>query len=1759
MNARDFVLAVMIALLALASATTVPWVVSASLPPHTGETQTTQVVHSGDVNPSYASLNVYISPAQALVYSGGSETFTAGISPANLFLSGTSYSWSLSSSDAGTLQSQGRVVVFTASPTTSQETVTLQLTVQALDTGLGNFPVSGSATDAIQIIPTLQTGPLFTTPNPASPGSQITLSIQVQGGEPPFQLSYDCGDGIVVSSNLAALGTATIQHVYSTGTYTPSVTVTDQSGRSVTESSESTLVVTTSLAVAIQAPGGSDVGHSLSVSATVAGGEPPYTFQWSNSEGGGSTGSGQWSFVPETAGSLGVSVSVTDALGDTTSANTATIDIAPSPSLSLYSSLPTADLGTPLPIVASISGGIGPYTLSWTDVAEEASFQTMVSDSGSLPIPYSFQQTGTVVLSATLSDSTGASTHITETVGAVVAPPKVSLTVDPATPTVGVAFEVYGTVNGGTAPYSYTYAFAGSVTSLAPLQGTLGAPGIVDWSGVLPATGPVSVELIVKDASGGVSTAITPISGVGPLLAHLLITVPHGQIGELLPAQIEILGGTPPYSFTLTGTDGEAQSGLLNGPGWQGLDLQPTVPGNVTYTLSVTDQEGHSISVLSTVRIAPALTASLSWDRAYVDAGQSLPVFVNVSGGWPPYTAEISQEQGTPVLIGPFLRSSNSTLFFPRAGTFDVSLEVADSTGVETTSASPVTVAPDPAASVQVTSLKTEVGVYDTFSIVVVSGTGPFNETLCFGDGNSSHGPTALHTYARPGTYLVNASVRDAAGNSVEAPAVAVTVVADPQVLALLPSPFADQGHSVAFGSEVEFGTPPYSFAWNFGDGTGSLEADPSHTYSQTGLFRATLTVTDALGVSASSPVLNLSVAASPLLSLVANQTRVDVGQAFQARAVQIGGSFPSTVTWAFGDGSGTGGTSVLHEFAAAGTYTLSVTDTDGAGVVVQSSLQVQVSSPLSSRGVTATSKALESGVPTVLSEASYGGTGPLELDWTVGAVRAQGVDLFNLSVTPAAAGILNGSVNVTDAAGIRTCVTFTFAVWPALSLNLSAAEARGEVGVPLLLRSAITGGVGPYSFSYTLPAGTATGGNLSTLAVLPSSAGELYVSVTVTDALGVSTSAALSVGIASPLQVSIPGVTVLADAGIPLAIPCLFSGGSGHLQISTETAGGGDLNGTVVDFATPGTYPVVVWAADSDGAVAMAGANVTVEAPLTATFTSSPSEVAVGSTLRFAIATEGGAGLVTTTWSIPGLGSWNGDEANITFARSGTFHLSVATVDGAGGRVSLSDNITAWNDTLSVEVNSSTTVGIAPFAPHLQVGTQGGDSTLSLSMTIDGVPYANLTSWPSGTEWDSEPLFTVPGTYQITVRATDDIGGSAQANLDLNVCSPLEAPQLGSAGLATTAGVPLQLTLQDPPGDCAGTQVLTTWWGPGISSAQANSAIFENNASGTMVDHVSTLLSAVEGPVLQNLTVPVVVRVFPGDAQRLAQVPTAPVGVAGHNLTVTFAAVDAFGNANTSFNGSLQLSPMSGGKTLMAYFEQGVARYVFTDNRSGTEQYAVLSPLGPVPNLVIHWWADSSHVVLRVLSFDSVRSNLYLNVSVTDEYGNPLSNVSINATVPGENPVAVNATNGYALFVLPGAGSATSVLLQGPGGAETVLTIGQGESDPAGGLLPAAAGIAIFVALLGTFLFLRRRGKKSGEEERPAAKADDSLVRLLSKWPGEDRASLIEMAGEEKISQSAVEEGLSSLEKNGKAERFTDEEGVERWKLTQPAQEVSP
>ncbi len=231
-----------------------------------------------------------------------------------------------------------------------------------------------------------------------------------------------------------------------------------------------------------------------------------------------------------------------------------------------------------------------------------------------------------------------------------------------------------------------------------------------------------------------------------------------------------------------------------------------------------------------------------------------------------------------------------------------------------------------------------------------------------FGDATPPVGPqaspTAAHTYTAVGTYTVTVTVTDTGGlSSTTSATVDATATTDaPPIAALTVTPssgtvdlMVTADGSSSTDADV---TPIASYAFDFGDGTAvgpQPDATSSHTYASPGAYTVTLTVRDTAGL-ASTATAQVTVADNPpsltlKVSPVNGTAPLDVTAT--ASASDTDATPVAAYTFDFGDGSATVGpettASATHTYATPGTYTVTVTVTDTAGLTATASRQVKV------------------------------------------------------------------------------------------------------------------------------------------------------------------------------------------------------------------------------------------------------------------------------------------------------------------------------------------------------------------------------------------------------------------------------------------------------------------------------------------------------------------------------------------------------------------------------------------------------------------------------------------------------------------------------------------------------------------------------------------------------------------------------------------------------------------------------------------------
>jgi len=174
---------------------------------------------------------------------------------------------------------------------------------------------------------------------------------------------------------------------------------------------------------------------------------------------------------------------------------------------------------------------------------------------------------------------------------------------------------------------------------------------------------------------------------------------------------------------------------------------------------------------------------------------------------------------------------------------------------------------------------------------------------------------------------------------------------------------------TVEFGVNVSNGEGPYSFDWNFDDGTTEEDNTDNrvlHTFSSAGTYNVTVVATDSLNNAGSaSIVIDVVAAAEPdaaieqelaaepfAANIVSNGTEGVAPATFELSANVTGDSEePYSYVWNFDDGEeveeeGEDGQDVVHTFSEPGTYVVTLTVTSDDDQTSSDSIEIQVREP---------------------------------------------------------------------------------------------------------------------------------------------------------------------------------------------------------------------------------------------------------------------------------------------------------------------------------------------------------------------------------------------------------------------------------------------------------------------------------------------------------------------------------------------------------------------------------------------------------------------------------------------------------------------------------------------------------------------------------------------------------------------------------------------------------------------------------------------
>ena len=822
-------------------------------------------------------------------------------------------------------------------------------------------------------------------------GANGSATVSVSGGTAPYSYSW----------NTTPIQTGATASGLVAGTYV--VTITDANGCSV-----STSVVITqpalSLSASISAQTNVDCFGNMNGSATVSvsGGTAPYSYSWNTipaQTGATASGLAAGTYI----------VSIVDANGCQASASV--IISGPTASLSASISAQTnvncfgSANGS---ATVSVSGGTAPYSYSWNTIPA----QTGATASG--------LAAGTYIVTVTDANGCSASASV------VITEPASSLSASLDAQTNVTCFggndgSATITVNGGTAPYSYSW-------NTTPIQTNATASGLT--AGAYIAT--------VTDANGcSVTVSVTITQPSSTLLASISAQTNvscHG--GANGSATVSVSGGTAPYSYSWNTTPmqtGATASGLAAG----------------TYVVTISDANDCITSVTVVITQPQLILNALITAQADVDCygNANGSATVLAIGGIAPYSYSWNT---VPVQTG-------TTASGLAAGTYVVT--VTDANGC-TASASVTILGPSASLSASI-SAQTNVSCFGgndgSATVSVSGGTAPYSyswNTTPVQTGATANGLAA-------GTYVV--TVTDANGCSASAsvsitqPAVSISASISAQTNV---NCFGDNTGSAMVS--VSGGTAPYTYSWN---------TTPIQTgATASGLVAGTyiVTITDANGCSASASVV-ISQPAAALSASVSAQTNVDCfGGANGSATVSVsGGTAPYLYSWNTNPAQ-TGATAIG---LSAGAYIVAVTDVNGCSVNVSVNISEPAALTLTSSVIDANCSFNTGAIDLGVS----GGTMPFTYAWSgPNSFSASSQDVINL-------GGGSYSVIVTDANGCSATLSATVQQSTPIVVSSTSSSFNGGFNVSCngssdgSINLSITGGNAPYTYAWSGPNGYAS------------------------------------------------------------------------------------------------------------------------------------------------------------------------------------------------------------------------------------------------------------------------------------------------------------------------------------------------------------------------------------------------------------------------------------------------------------------------------------------------------------------------------------------------------------------------------------------------------------------------------------------------------------------------------------------------------------
>ncbi len=931
-------------------------------------------------------------------------------------------------------------------------------------------------------------------------------------------------------------------------------------------------------------------------------------------------------------------------------------------------------------------------------------------------------------------------------------------------------------------------------------------------------------------------------------------------------------GGSTPYTFAWTFGDGATGTGN---------PVSHTYASQASYSvkMKVTDSKGATVTITNTVDVLPtppALTADFTTTPSSPEVGLSTSFTASQNGGTAPYMYSWVFGDGSPTASG---SPVNHTYTAP--GSYTVTLTVGDADGLSATASHTVSVAAGLAiVSVTGTPNPSEEGVPVSFSATTSGGAATKTFKWDFGDGPSTaSGNPATHTYATSGTRTVTVTVTDGNGVTVTG-TVSETVNARLVVTPTASTSQAVVDQTINFDSHIVGGVSPVSCNWTFGDGSIATGCTVTHTYSSAGNFTATVTATDAVGVTVTGSV-SVPVTDVCSTSFTWNPSSPEGGQLATFTATTTSNCVPPvSFTWNFGDGNTGSGNPASNTYSnAGGTFTIMVTATDADGVTATNHSTLTVA-PRLTVDFDASPSAPEGGQTVTFTATTTGGIGSKTCSWSFGdGGTANGCTATHTYTNTG--GTFAVQVTATDGNVITAVASHNLLVAPRLSTTLQATPNPAAVGASVTLTVATAGGVSPFTCSsWNYGDGSTSTSTNCTKTHTYSTAGTFNATVTVTDSNSIKATGSVVVVVTLTCNVAFTYSPTSPEGGVPVTFttttvncvsPVTFAWDFGD----GTTGSGSSATHTYSDSG--GTLRVALTAVDAEAYQSTSSQTITVATRLAVSFTASPSTPEGGQAMTFTASTTGGVGTKTCSWTFGDGSQAAGCSATHTYNNAGgTFTAVLNATDGNAVTASSSQ-------TISVAVGLAVTFTVDPATP------EGGQVVAFTATPTGGVGSASC-SWIFGdgntanTCAATHTYANTGGTFTVKVKATDDNAVTVTSSQGLRIASRLAV----SFSLAPSAPEGGQtVTFQAVSTGGVGNVTYSWSFGDGFNGT-SNPA---NNTYATAGGTFTVIVSATDGNAVTAVFSKSVL-IAPRLMVSFTTGPTAPEG----GQTVTFAATTTGG-----------------------------------------------------------------------------------------------------------------------------------------------------------------------------------------------------------------------------------------------------------------------